>query len=853
MEKNLTAVLADRLNLKRVGPGYIELQNPTRFVCVYSVEGGLNPMVDDATTERSIIGGFDGAIQQLKTGEEIQIIIRRRPLDPLFYSKNFRASCREEAPDGFKEYFNPFFESWIQDFIKNSRLCTYEAFLLFSINDETKPISDSIFSKFSKLVSSDSNHEDPLKKLQEIRRRSQAWANTIGVTGVKIKELSEDEIFRLLFSEINLKPYQGSTEYLKKTPTVGAGDSGFETLREAITTEPMYNGHKYFQVGEKYLRTMFVSKFPDFQENPHFLSQFMTETEDFKITLFAKGIDQEFAKSRITAQLKMDIATGDRGVTRNYESDANAEERNSVLQAVARRETGLAKASLFITVYGQDQESLTNNYENFTSRFSGIHRYDGFFQQEELFFSSLPLCTNRMGSNYERLHTTSSIANCWPFFFDNLTIDDGAIIGHTAGRELVRLNPWSKLTDNFNYGVFGSPGTGKSFLIQMIENRIVPTGAQVMLIDKSGAYLTSCRVAGGEYIYFDLNGEKHVNPFDTVEENYFTKGLVSPDHQEGVLGFLTTILTEPGQEALQNIEEALLNEAIKRTYKEKFEKTKKEKAVRVPLLSDLREQLHTMAKEKTERSDMSREACTRFFETLSQYVGDGQYANLTDRDTNIDINSNFIVFDTTLAAKREKLDTLITYIISQYCLQRATKNKKKGLFSWIILDEAWSLLSFQAGRKFGEILSRTSRHIDTCNMWATQLIQDGLKNPEARSLFNNAATKIFLKLGDEDRGICAETFEMNEKEVSIIQGLHQIKNVYSQCYLKSSNRKGLVYIVPDPIVKWIATSWGYDKKLRNKYFEHFYVSQSADEAWKAIFALAHDEANNITPDYAREN
>src|SRR5581483_10058624 len=229
--------------------------------------------------------------------------------------------------------------------------------------------------------------------------------------------------------------------------------------------------------------------------------------------IYAKGIDQEFAKNRITAQLKMDIATGDRGVTRNYDSDANAEERNSVLQAVARRDTGLVKGSLFVTVYGKDLESLSNNYENFTSRFTGIHRFDGFFQQEELFFSSLPLCTNLLSGTLERLHTTASLSNCWPFFYDSLTSDDGAIIGHTAGRELVRLNPWSKLTDNFNYGVFGSPGTGKSFLIQMIENRIVPTGAQVMLIDKSGAYLTSCRVAGGEYIYFDLNGEKHVNPF----------------------------------------------------------------------------------------------------------------------------------------------------------------------------------------------------------------------------------------------------------------------------------------------------------------------------------------------------
>ena len=115
--KDSSNVVADKLNLKRVGPGYIELQNPTRFVCVYEILGGLNPMVDDLNTERAIIGSFDGAIQQLKAGEEVQFILRRQPLDPYQHSNEFRQSCKETAPDGFKENYNPFFENWIQDFI----------------------------------------------------------------------------------------------------------------------------------------------------------------------------------------------------------------------------------------------------------------------------------------------------------------------------------------------------------------------------------------------------------------------------------------------------------------------------------------------------------------------------------------------------------------------------------------------------------------------------------------------------------------------------------------------------------------------------------------------------------------
>jgi hypothetical protein len=852
-------IVAEKLPLAGVGPGFIELKNPARFACVYEILGGLNPMVDDMSNVRGIIAAFDSGIQQLKAGEEVQVILRRKNLDPASFVKSFKDSCRAEAPEGFKNYFNSYFEYWIDDFIRMNRLCRYEVYLLFAINEDTAPLTDSFFSNITKFASKDKDaRPNSDNKLKEVRRRSLAWANNLGVSGVRAREMSEEEILHLLYSELNLKDYTGDIRHLKTAPSVSGGTTGFETIREALCAEPVYNGNKYVQVGEKFLRTMFISNFPDFGKQPHFLSQFLSEPNDFKISLFIKGIDQEYAKASITAQLKLDLATGQKGTTRNYESDANAVERDGVLQTVAQRETGLAKCSLYVTVYGDSSENLSNNYDNFTSRFNGIHRFDGYFQQEELFFSSLPFCTNLLAGVHERLHTTRSIANCWPFFQDDLTSDDGAIIGYTAGREVVKLNPWSRNTDNFNIGVFGSPGTGKSFLIQIIENRLQPTGPQVMIIDKSGAYQTSCRVAGGEYIFFDLRCEKHINPLDVSapidpkDKNYYKTGEVSNDHQESVLGFMTTILVESGETALRNIEEALINEAIKLTYSRKFKETKGAPGgPKAPLLRDLRAVLHDMGKEK-DRSELAREGCIRFYETLSQYVDEGQYANLTDRDTNIDLEARFIVFDTSLASKREKLDTLITYIISQYCMQRAMKNKTRGLFSWIILDEAWSLLAFPAGRKFGEILSRTSRHLDTCNIWATQLIQDGLKNPEARSLFNNAATKIFMKLGDEDKRICAETFELNEKEVSIVGNLHQVKNVYSQCYLKSSNRKGLIYITPDPVVKWIATSWGYDKGLRKKYLEHIDPDNTIDGTWKAIFSLVQDEGNNFTPDFVKE-
>src|SRR5208337_468884 len=114
----------------------------------------------------------------------------------------------------------------------------------------------------------------------------------------------------------------------------------------------------------------------------------------------------ELGKSMIRSQLRIDQATGDDGTTPNYDAAANWRKRDSVLAAIAQKETGLGQVSLFISVYGNSEKEMKNNYENFTSRFEGIHRYDGYYQQEELYYSTLPLMSNQVRGRVERLQMT---------------------------------------------------------------------------------------------------------------------------------------------------------------------------------------------------------------------------------------------------------------------------------------------------------------------------------------------------------------------------------------------------------------------------------------------------------------
>ena len=886
-------ILPEKLRVGRVGDGYMELLNPRRFVTVYKVKGGFNPRVDDPSTTAGNIGVFENALMQLRFNEQIQIILRKMPIKPDLYVKEFKDMCKEGAPEGYKSHFNDYYAAHLEDFIVNSSISRYETTLLFSIDPDAKLLHESIADGavrvgglFSRKVKKMEKAVSTVKELEEVRRRGKAWSQALAVSGLSIHELSEEEIYRLLYEEINQFEFKGNINGFRRAATVSGGSEGMATLREELCSTALSENKKYVQVGDNFCRTLYIKNVPSFEESPHFLSQFLPQPEKYKITLFVRGIDQETAQSTIKGQLKIDLATGSDGALRNYESDANAGKRNSILQDLAQKETALTKFSLFVTLYAKSERELQNVYENFSSRFQGIHAYDGYFQQEALYLSTLPFCFNEVRFHHERLQTTRTVANCWPFFHDTLTEDGGVVIGYTDGGELVRLNPWSIQADNNNIGIFGSQGSGKSVLVQILENKILPANPDIMVIDRSGTYKTTCMAAGGEYIHFGLNTQKTINPFDTVDEAYFTNGTVSQDQEDAILGFITILVLEDWAKSLSGIETAVVLEAIKLTYKAKQAKIQKQydfilgeikedaksdgrevnplsvflleekdfktfpEETPFPLLRDFRQALQKMGKDE-DRSAEAKNIAIRFSEILAQFVGTGTYANLSDRPTNIKRNNSFVVFDTTLSSKKEKVKAIIMYTVSTYCFNRARKCQIEGKFPMIVIDEFWDLISFKSGSDFVEILNRTARHLALCTIWATQRIADGVKSDEAKTAFNGAATKIFLKLGDEDKRLCNTLFSFSNKELDIIENLHQVKNVYSQCYLRSSNRSGLVYITLDPLMRWIVSSEKNDKNLRAEYMEFYNPEGTSEGCWETVYHLVDDEAKGVKPEFLR--
>jgi hypothetical protein len=837
------------LKVQRIGKGYLLLRDPDRYVACFKVGGGASPWVETPNTIYSRITMLETAFNQLKPNEQVQIITRRVPADVRSFLEYFKARINPNAPEEFRNEYADYFEKWFTTMAKVEAPGGFESYLFFTILADENVVSNNVFSF---LGAKKANREiDP----EYVSQRARSWVGNLSAAGLSPEELSGEGLFKLLYEEINLSPAPADSGAFLDAPLNPGGLGSFLSLREKLASTPTSFYSDYALVGRTFVNTFYISDFPDPDgdlADPMFLGNLMNAKIPFKMTLFVRGIEQGEARSKIEAQLRADIGTLQKNrMQLNYESLANKEQREIVLNNIARGSSRLARFSLFITTYAGDPETLAETVDSLKSRFPNVHTLNGKYEQRRLFISALPQGTNQ-ASDREFTMTTRELANLWPFFHDRLTEGAGVPFGISYMGEIVPINPWSEKLKNWNTVVMGMPGGGKSFSILLQLLRHLPFAPYIMVIDKSKSYEFVCKMAGGEYIRVDLSSDQRINIFDVdTGELKAAEGAVSPEKISDLISYLSILLSEQGKDALEPLVNAILIEAIEKTYLKFFLELSKG-GTALPRLSNLKETLLEMAEQKGSHDDF-RAVCRKYGKILDPFTGKGPYAALTDSRTTINTRSHFVVFDIQGLPNDERFMALGTFIVSQYCLRRAieiknqetetTKQKQRqGIAynprrSWLFIDEAWILARFSAGINFLKEVAKRSRHMGLASIFATQELKDFLNSPQVEAVLDVANVKVIFQPEGEVEAMAAR-FRLNDKEKAIVRNLHQARGRYSQCFMMmGENVRGLVSVTPDPVSYWIATTHPDESREREVYLDKYAPSQSLTELWRGIFML----------------
>ncbi len=818
--------VAGLLRIRSVGPGYLVLRNPDQYACLFKLAGGLNPWMEDPDVLGEKVRKLDSVLADLRSGEEVQFLTKRVLADVEDVIRCYDERIHENAPEVFRNQYPEFLRNWLRRFYMEERICHFRSYILFTVAPPK---------------ASGKAKERDVMPIEEVLRRGKSWVSQLNIVGLEPQEATEEEIITLLYEELSLERFQGNPDRFKKSSGYSGGEYGIQTLREMLSPTPWdFSDPTFFKVGETFGKTLYVTEFPSFNEQNLFFQELYERTDDFKVSLYIKGVDLFRAQSIVEKQIQSDQgALWKRKNVMNFDAQAALDYRQSVLSLVSERKTSLAKFSLYITLFSKSQKELTSSYESLSRMFKNVHPLSGYAEQKRLFLSTIPQATDVAG--HDHLQATAVMANAVPCLYDPIADTDGVPLGKTLSGEMVHLNLWSRETENWNVLVVGSSGTGKSFSINQLLIKNLPMNPYVMIIDKSQSYKTLCRLAGGRYLNYDLDSKHHLNIFDyPLDEIKEKEGEIDPEHISSIVMFLGVVLANIKENRIEETEEldkALLQEAVKLTYQNTIGES------RVPLLTDLKETLLKKAEDKKVPAEFQY-LCRKQAEVLKLFTGKGMYANLTDRESTVKADNSFIVFDTSgISDNDKKAVGLAVFVISNYCLQKAKQNKELNRLSQLAMDECWYLAQYPAGLAFLLRIAKTARHLRLQPIFATQEIGEffGVKGVEA--ILKNTSTKILLKLVGDDIEHAKGLLQLNPNQVEKVMNLHLVKGVYSQALIHQTLRQGIVNIYPDELAYHIATTYGPEAAVRDLYLETYAPDEDPVATLGAIARWIEDKEN----------
>jgi conjugal transfer ATP-binding protein TraC len=135
---------------------------------------------------------------------------------------------------------------------------------------------------------------------------------------------------------------------------------------------------------------------------------------------------------------------------------------------------------------------------------------------------------------------------------------------------------------------------------------------------------------------------------------------------------------------------------------------------------------------------------------------------------------------------------------------------------FLLIDEAWSLLRLKNTAEFITNSFKTYRKYRCSAVAITQEIVDLVGGDCGIAIQANAANKVFLKQEPNVVDSLKSSVSLTDREIELLKSVETQKGKFSEALIMSDASKGVIRLVPDPFLYWIATSDAKD----NEYLEN---------------------------------
>ena len=570
--------------------------------------------------------------------------------------------------------------------------------------------------------------------------------------GAEIVPLTGNERIKVLHDFYHLGEENSFDFDIKTARKVGAD------FRNDLCNKMMQFYPDYFKDEKKFCRALFIKKYPS-SLSDRFLNE-ITSLPVHSITsidvvpipkdMTTKVLQKKYLgiESDIIKQQRVRNKNNDFSSEISYNKRIEKKEIEEIMDDVRENDQCLYYVAVTIILMADSKEeldSMTETVETIGKR-NSVTIEGHYLKQREALNTALPIGVRQVETM--RTMLTQSLAVLMPFNVQELNDGSGCYYGINQVSKNINIGNRKKLI-NGNGFVFGVPGSGKSHFCKMELGQVFLGGEdEIIIIDPMNEYFDIAHTYGGTVVNISTYTDNYVNPLDmdvwSLDLND-SKGMIR-EKGEFMLGLCEQCMGE----SLNSRQKSIIDRCVRKLYIEIARSREKY----VPVMSDFYDILMNQPEEEAKDIALS----------LGLFVNGS--LNIFNHQTNVDVDNRFTVYG--IRDLGTELSPITMLVMMESIQNRIIENGKRGIATWLYIDEFHVLLNSEYSAKYLQQLWKKVRKQGGLCTGITQNVVDLLQNYTATTMLANSEFVALLKQANTDSSKMAEVIGASEAQLRFV-------------------------------------------------------------------------------------
>jgi len=571
-------------------------------------------------------------------------------------------------------------------------------------------------------------------------------------------------------------PSESRDDEAPHSGVINSRDDYTDRLRANIALDKIEEHESYLKtVTERgdtiYRRVLIVSTYPD--ELPiTWLDEFLTRgvnsnSARLKTTMNLSPLDTGKMIQRLQRVIRSSKTTimrkQEKGKVNTTEDEQRRQKAKRILKGLKSGTNKTFDTSLYIEISASTVEELdeATSEVRTETRKKGVKLVPLYHRQLQGSLSASLTGEDTVGNT--EICDLEALKAFLPFKDPNIMHKTGALFGHNQSTQKPAvIDPWE--LSGHSISITGKIGVGKSFYAGSLIWSLMfqYPDMETLIIDPRGGLQDIVTARNGDIV--DITSGTVLNPL-RIEPLADTTQLTQMEGHpwDNKLDSVVSMLRAHFNQSLSKRAEGVARRALYYTYLQQgITRDIETHNNPNPTLSEFREILWHMSQghapsefldvapefadsiRKPSNSDKAQEIAEQLHLGTEEFAPGGQYDNLNGQST-VSLNSQVAMFD--LSGVPEDENNLFMQITLDWLFQRAKKTTQKNI---IAIDETHYMFRSKQATKMLNLYTRQSRHNQSAMMFMTQTVDEFLRRPAAKDIYDQCDIKALLYHDDLD-------------------------------------------------------------------------------------------------------